>query len=320
MTSYSIMMPFMPTQHEQSLSLAGLVRFGAAERLWHGQSLLADSYHTFNYLAGSGFRMPVGFGVSLMPLRHPFEAAVQAQSLAIATGHSVVAGYGPGAAVFQRSVLGEQYARPLTATREYVSIVRGLLDGNTVEYSGEYYSCRLDLPKLDRPRVDIGLGVLRPRMAQLAGEVADVAICWLAPATYIRDVVVPNLDEGAARVERPRPRVVAVVPTALAADGRDPADLVLAGNGGHLRLPHYQDMLRRSGIDIDTEDQREIAERVLRGRAFVSADAGDMADALGEYAAAGADEIVLNATGICQTEGLSATLRDLEGILEAVAA
>lgn len=320
MTSYSIMMPFMPTQHEQALTLAGLVRFGPAERLWHGQSLLADSYHTFNYLAGSGFRMPVGFGVSLMPLRHPFEAAVQAQSLACATGHSVVAGFGPGAAVFQRSVLGEQYAKPLTATREYVGIVRDLLDGNTVERSGEYYSCRLDLPNLDRPRIDIGLGVLRPKMAQLAGEVADVAICWLTPASYVRDVVVPNLAEGAARAGRSVPRVVVVVPTALAANGRDPVDLVLAGNSGHLRLPHYQDMLRRSGIDIDIDDLRGSAERVLHGHAFVSADSGDIAGALGEYAAAGADEIVLNATGICQMEGLSATLRDLEKILAVVTA
>lgn len=320
MTSYSIMMPFMPTRHEQALSLAGLVRFGAAERLWHGQSLLADSYHTFNYLAGSGLRVPTGFGVSLMPLRHPFEAAIQAQSLACATGHSVVAGYGPGAAVLQESVLGSQYAKPLTATREYVGIVRDLLDGNTVERSGEYYSCRLELPKLDRPRIDIGLGVLRPRMALLAGEVADVAICWLTPSSYIRDVIVPNLAEGAAKAGRPMPRLIAIVPTALAANGRDPVDLVLAGNAGHLRLPHYQDMLRRSGIDIDPDDPRGSAERVLRGRAFLSGDPDEIAAGTAEYVSAGADEVVLNATGICQVEGLSATLEDLEAILGTVTA
>lgn len=214
MTSYSIMMPFMPTHHEQALTLAGLVQFGPAERVWHGQSLLVDSYHTFNYLAGSGFRMPVGFGVRLMPLRHPFEAAVQAQPLACATGHSVVAGFGPSAAVFQRSVLGEQYAMPLTVTRECVGIVRDVLDGNIFDRSGKFFSCRLDLP---------------------------------------------NLEEGAARVGRAMPRVVVVVPTALAANGRDPVDLVLAGNSGHLRLPHYQDMLRRSGIDIDIDDLRAIS-------------------------------------------------------------
>ena len=191
-----------------------------------------------------------------MPFRHPLEAALQARSLAVTTGHPVVAGFGPGAAVLQKSVLGAPYASPLTAVREYLTIVGGLLAGQAVEHQGEYFSCRINMGWQPGPPVELGLGVLRPAMARLAGELADVAITWLTPAGYLRDVIVPALREGARAAGRPVPRLAAIVPVALSAPDRDPADLVLAANSGHLSMPHYQDMLRRSGIEVDPGQPR----------------------------------------------------------------
>lgn len=94
-----------------------------ASRLWQGQSVMIEPHQGFVAAAGGGFRVPTGLGVTLMPLRHPYEAALQARSPAMATGQPVIAGFGPGGRLLQR-----------------------------------------------------WLGVLRPGMAGLAGEVADVAV------------------------------------------------------------------------------------------------------------------------------------------------
>ncbi|MEU6210102.1 LLM class flavin-dependent oxidoreductase [Streptomyces sp. NPDC047023] len=315
MTKYSIMMPFMPTRHEQALPLAALVASGAADRLWQGQALMAEPYQTFTYAAASGFRIPVGTAVTLMPFRHPIEAALQAKSLAVTTGHPVVAGIGPGAAILQKNVLGAPYRSQLGAVREYFTIMGGLLAGREVELRGEYFDCRIGLPSLPGPRVELGAGVLRPKMARLAGEVADVAITWLTPPKYLRDVIVPELRAGAEAAGRPMPRLVAMVPVALTAPDRDPAKLVLAGNTGHLSMPHYQDMLRRSGIDVDQPDPMSVAKAVIEGGAFVHGDISEVRDRLVEYAAVGVDEIALNLTGVCQVEGLPSALEDLRAML-----
>jgi alkanesulfonate monooxygenase SsuD/methylene tetrahydromethanopterin reductase-like flavin-dependent oxidoreductase (luciferase family) len=319
MTRYSIMMPFMPTRPEQVLRLAGLVQYGRPHRLWHGQSLLVEAYQTFAHIAGAGFTIPVGFGVTLMPMRHPFEAALQAQSLAVTTGRSVVAGFGPGAVVFQERVMGAPYRSQLGAVREYVTIVRDLLHDGSARLRGEYFDCRADLPRLERPAIEIGLGVLRPRMAQLAGEVADVAITWLTPVEYLADVVIPALDAGARAADRPRPRVAAVVSVGLDAPGRDPVDVVLAGSTGHLQLPHYQDMLCRAGIEVDPGDLRRSAKEVLAGGAFLWGGPDEVAAGLARYVDAGVDELVLNATGLCQRDGLGAAVQDVQAILDGVA-
>ncbi|MDX2518776.1 LLM class flavin-dependent oxidoreductase [Streptomyces stelliscabiei] len=327
MTSYSVLLPFLPRRPEQILPYAGLVHWSNASRLWQGQSVMIEPHQGFVAAAGAGFRVPTGLGVTLMPLRHPYEAALQARSLAMATGQPVIAGFGPGGRPLQRSLLGEAYRSPLTAAREYLSIVRGLLAGESVDIRGEYFSCRAEMPRYPVPGVEIGLGVLRPGMARLAGEVADVAVTWLTPAHYLRDTVLPAMREGAANAPdakggagRTPPRLTAIVPLALARPDREPAELALASNAAHLQGAHYIDMLRRSGTDVAGDDPAANAKALVDGGAFLSGDPDELVAKLGAFDAAGVDEVVLNLTGVCNLYGPQAALDETKRILAALAA
>ncbi|MFE3473354.1 LLM class flavin-dependent oxidoreductase [Streptomyces bacillaris] len=313
----SFVVPVGGARPHQTLPYAALAQSRQGRVLWTGQNLSGDPHQPFVYAAAAGFAVPTGIGVSLMPLRHPYDAAVQAQAMATATGHPVVAGYGPGSKHFQARLLGAPYASQLGASREYLTILRGLLSGAEVDVGGDFFSFRGALPKATRPRIEAGLGVLRPGMARVAGEVADVAITWLTPAPYIRDVILPALREGAAAADRPTPRVVAMVPVARSAPNRDLTALVLAGNRPHLLLPHYQDMLRRAGIDVDVEGAPADSARALAaGGAFLFGGDSELRDQLGEFAAAGVDEVVLNTAGVHGTEGPRAALHELQALLD----
>ncbi|MBU6532321.1 LLM class flavin-dependent oxidoreductase [Streptomyces mayonensis] len=320
MTAYSVLMPFLPRRPEQLLPYAALVEWTGAHRLWQGQAMLVEPFQGFAAAAGAGFRVPTGTGVTLMPLRHPYEAAHQVRSLAMTTGEPVVAGFGPGSREFQRSLLGTPYARPLTAAREYLTIVRGLLSGGTVDVDGEYFSCHATMVPAVAPRIDLGLGVLRPGMAELAGEVADAAVTWLTPPAYLRDTVRPAMEKGAGKAGRPTPRLTAIVPVALERPDRDPAELVLASNATHIQAPHYVDMLKKAGIDISGEELPAAAKRVLEGDAFVHGDIGTIVEKLAAYREAGVDEIVLNVTGVFNVHGPKAAMEDLKKILASVTA
>ncbi|MEU6481289.1 LLM class flavin-dependent oxidoreductase [Streptomyces sp. NPDC047017] len=319
MTEYSVLMPFLPRRPEQLLPYAALVEWTGARRLWQGQAMNIEPFQGFVSAAGAGFRIPTGLGVTLMPLRHPYEAAHQARSLAMATGEPVVAGFGPGGRSFQASLLGAPYRSPLTAVREYLTVVRELLAGRTVDFQGEYYSCRAGMTPAVAPRVELGLGVLRPAMARLAGEIADVAITWLTPASYLEGTVLPALREGAAAGERPVPRLAAIVPVALARPEREAHEMVLASNSPHMRAPHYIDMLRKAGIDIAGMELPDAARRMVEGGAFAHGDVGDIVARLDEYRKAGVDEIILNLTGVFNAHGAKAAMDDLKTILAAVA-
>ncbi|MEU8960751.1 LLM class flavin-dependent oxidoreductase [Streptomyces sp. NPDC048491] len=318
MTAYSVLIPFLPRRPEQVLPYAALVHWTEARRLWQGQALMIEPHQGFVYAAGAGFRVPVGLGVTLMPLRHPYEAALQARSLAMTTGQPVIAGFGPGGRQLQQSLRGTPYASPLTAAREYLTAVRGLLDGDAVDIKGDYVTCEAALSASPAPPVEVGLGVLRPGMARLAGEVADRAITWLTPAAYLRDTVVPALREGAAAAGRPVPRLTAMVPLALSRSDRPAAELALASNAAHLQGPHYIDMLRRSGVDVADGDPLAKARALVEGDAFLSGDMDELAAKLAAYEAAGVDEIVLNVTGVCNAYGPQVAMEELKKLLGAL--
>lgn len=74
--SVSVLVPFLPRRPEQALPYAGLVQWTHAARLWQGQAQIVEPHQAFVHSAGTGFRVPTGLGVTLIPLRHPYEAAL----------------------------------------------------------------------------------------------------------------------------------------------------------------------------------------------------------------------------------------------------
>lgn len=315
---YSVLMPLVPRRPEQLLPFAALVEWTAAHRLWQGQGMQLEPFQGFAAAAGAGFRVPTGLGVTLMPLRHPFEAVDQIKTLAMTTGESVMAGFGPGGLSFQKSMLGTPYRSQLTAVREYLTIVRDLLTDGKADVKGEYFSCHAQMLQAPSAPIDLGLGVLREGMAQLAGEIADAAITWLTPAVYLRDVVLPAMLHGARTQIRPTPRLTAIVPVALERPDRDVSEFVVSSNGMHMQAPHYIDMLSKAGINIAGLEMKEAGRLMAEQGAFVYGNADQIVEQLGEYREIGVDEIVLNVTGVCNLYGPKAALNDLKTILAAV--
>lgn len=201
----SLFLPFLATRPQQFVPYMALVQQSRACRLWSGQPLQLDACQGFAYAAGKGLRVPVGLAVALAPTRHPFEAALQARGLALTTGQPPVMAFGPGSTDFQRGLLGTPYTRPLAAMREYLCLVRELLEGGPVSHHGEHYTMQGRQGATSHPPVHLGLGVLRGPMASLAGEVADVAVTWLTPPSYLAQELIPRMRESAEHAGR-RPR------------------------------------------------------------------------------------------------------------------
>lgn len=312
---YSVFLPFIPSRAEQVIPFASMVEWTEISRLWTGQSIRIEPHQTFANLAGNGIRIPLGIGVTLMPLRHPFEAAAQASSLARLTAGPLTVGYGPGAKSFQEMMLGSSYASPLTAVREYLTIVRTLLRGKAVDLDGEYFRFQGQLESGPGPKIEVGAGVLRPRMAQLVGAVADTAITWLTPASYIAEVLRPSLEKGAAEAGQRPPRIVSIVPVALERRGRTSAEVALASNAMHLRLPHYVDMLQKAGVRVSGTGDLNDAAALVDGGAFLAGDVDAIREKMGAYRDAGVDEVVLNFTGVYNKSGQDRALKEMMTVL-----
>lgn len=288
-TSLSAFWPFTPFAIDDLARWSELAVNGPYSRLWIGQSAGLDVPTTAAYAAGAGRRFALGIAVNVIPMHNPVTAAQQARAMALALGHDLQLCFSPGDPMVQRAFAGSSYSSPLSATREFLTAMRGLTDAEPVHQNGEYFPMQVRLPGPSlTSKVRLGLGTLRPRMTRLAGEIADTATTWLTPPKYVRDVIVPALTEGAGAAGRVRPRLVVPVHASLCRPGRDPGELAEVAVGTHVRLPHYQAVLAEAG-DAAVSG----TAGALKSGLFLYGSAEDIADRVVAVAEAGADEIAL---------------------------
>jgi hypothetical protein len=87
-------------------------------------------------------------------------------------------------------------------------------------------------------------------MLELAGEIADGVVLWLACPAYIRDVAIPALAKGRARAGKPLEgfEVATAVPLAVTEDRAGTTRIFRDELVRYLSLPYYRTMFRASGF------------------------------------------------------------------------
>jgi alkanesulfonate monooxygenase SsuD/methylene tetrahydromethanopterin reductase-like flavin-dependent oxidoreductase (luciferase family) len=151
-------------------------------------------------------------GIATACSRTPFEMANAAADLDELTGGRAILGLAHGAEMFADTLNGVDISHPLPRIREYIELLRAqwkwLSDGEPFSYEGRFYSAASPamnpwgVRTMVRPRIPIYLSVVRPRMLELTGEVAEGWLGYFCTPRYLADVARPHLETGATRVGR----------------------------------------------------------------------------------------------------------------------
>jgi 5,10-methylenetetrahydromethanopterin reductase len=202
-------------------------------------------------LAVAGSQVPgIELGTAVVPTypRHPAVMAQQALTTALAVGPGRLAlGIGLSHKIVIEDMYGYSFDRPAVHMREYLSVLRPLLDGTPVSVSGSTLTAHIGLSTPRAGRVPVLLAAMAPRMLALASEQADGTILWMTGPATVRDYVVPAITAAASAAGRPGPRVVCSLPVAVTSD----PDAARAGANQELaiygQLPSYRAMLDKEG-------------------------------------------------------------------------
>ena len=177
--------------------------------LWTPESGGYDAFHVCAHRwratvdAHSG-GLTTGIAVSPVALRSPLGLAMGAGTVSAVTGGRFILGIGTGGLhqAAGREAHGAPAVSPIALMRDYLTVLRGLLDGERVTHHGPAVAVRgLRLDVDPPPRTPVYLGALGPQMLRLAGELADgVALNWCTAeqVAWSRD----RIAEGAARAGR----------------------------------------------------------------------------------------------------------------------
>ena len=223
------------------------------ESLWVTHGIGRDALQV---LAAYGNVAPhAGLGSGVIPIypRHPVLLAQEALTLSDVSGGRLRLGIGVSHRPMMEGALGLDMGRPLEVTREYVTVLRAALTGK-VQHQGARYrvNWQSGLPRVPAAP-PILLAGLAPRMLELAGEIADGVVLWLAAPAYVREQAVPAIRRGRERAGKPLQgfEIVAAVPAALTADRAAATALFCVELTRYLALPFYRAMLEQSGFGAE---------------------------------------------------------------------
>jgi F420-dependent oxidoreductase-like protein len=253
-----------------------------AERLgyasvWTAESWGSDAFTPLTWIAARTSRIGLGTAVAQMAARPPTTAAMHALTLDHLSGGRMLLGLGLSGPQVVEGWYGRPFpASPLTATREYVDVVRQVLRrAGPVELDGRFHAhpyrgpdgtglgkplkpithpLRADLPVL--------LGAEGPRNVAQTARIADgwLPLYWSPSRPDAYGPAVAELPEGFRVAPMAQVRVCDDV-----AEGLLPVKAMLGfyiGGMGHARRNFHADLMARMGYE---EEARRIQALFLAG-------------------------------------------------------
>lgn len=197
----------------------------------------------------------IELGTAVVPTypRHPTVMAQQALTVQDAADNRLALGIGLSHKFVIENSLGLDYSRPIPHTRDYLTILNGLLAGDVVKHAGEEYQVNTQISVAGVRKPPVLVAALGPAMLRLSGRLADGTITWMGGLDYLRDLAIPTMSGAAEKAGRPAPRFIAMVPVLLSDDAEAGRDVINQTFEMYGRIPSYRATLDRGGASLPSD-------------------------------------------------------------------
>ncbi|PWV70637.1 F420-dependent oxidoreductase-like protein [Nocardia neocaledoniensis] len=262
------------------------------QSVWLGQTFSHDALLVAAIVGREVPGIEVGTSVVPVPGRHPLLVASQAQTAQAATGGRFTLGLGLGARELSERAFGGTFDRPATRMREFLTALRSILDTGEVDFHGETVTAAAPMPAAvagAKPTVPVLVAAMGPQALRATGELADGTLPFLVGPDALAEHIVEPLRAAAKSADRPRPRVVALVPGVVTSDLTAARTAAEANTAFYDTIPSYQRVIALSGVD-------RAADLVVLG------DEETVAARVADYFAAGATDVVFSQTDLTTPE------------------
>jgi probable F420-dependent oxidoreductase len=291
-------------------------RLGYSE-LWIGEMATYDAFAFATAAANVTQQIRLTVGPLAVSVRTPMTMAMGVASVADLTGRQVQLAIGASSKVVVEEWHGRRHERTARHMEETAQIVRGLLRGEKVEFSGQLASCDGYRLRVDPVEGPLTMAAFSPAAVRAAARQADrMLLNMVTPESLSR--LKSQLQDAAAGCGRPTPKLA--VWLTLAVDPlREAIDQLLRATVPYLAAPGYAEMISEAGFSELVEFARtrphpkELLARApdeLVSKIGLLGSESDIRGRLQQYVAAGADEVCL----VPATAGDPAGLRSLSAL------
>ena len=276
----SIMAGYSPATMQIDMDLILEAESLGYDCVWTAEAYGSDAVSPAAWILALTKRIKAGTAIMQMSARAPAMTAMTAMTLHGLSGGRFVLGLGPSGPQVIEGWYGVPYGKPLTRTREYISIIRDILKREgPLTHQGEHYSIPNTGPGTTGqgkalksilhgdPTMKIFTASISPNGLRCSGEVADgVFPLWMNPERF--DLLEEHLNAGFAKAGGGKSLAdftVAPAVTVIPGDDVDqcriPVKSMVAlyvGGMGSRKKNFYNDYAVRMGFEAEAKQIQDL--------------------------------------------------------------
>jgi probable F420-dependent oxidoreductase, MSMEG_2256 family len=229
------------------------IGFGA---LWT-QETQHDPFLPCTLIAEHTVRLNFGTAVAVSFARSPANIAYTAWDLAAQSGGRFILGLGTQVKAHIERRFGQPWPESVTGKlREQIQVIRAFWDcwqnGTKLNYRGEFYKITLMSPffnpgPIEHPNIPIYIAGVNTGLAKLAGGLCEgFHVHPFHSVRYLKEVILPAIEEGAAR-ERRNKKDVSVLANAFVATTMVETNFARAQISFYASTPSYRPVMDLHG-------------------------------------------------------------------------
>ncbi len=237
--------------------------------IWIPQVGSVDTMTVFTAAALQTQQIRFNLGIVPIYTRHPLVLAQQVVAFNEVAPGRLRLGIGSSNQGLM-GMYGINIHKPLSYLREYMSVLRTVLETGHVDYEGHFFQVHYHWVDDRIVNVPLMISALGEKAFETAGEIADAALPWLAPIPYLLDKALPALKKGAQSRQRPAPPIIASVLVALSEDTQAVQREAFKQIAVYLDVPYFPRLFAAAGVPLGSNGEgmeRLISTLVVQGSA-----------------------------------------------------
>jgi 5,10-methylenetetrahydromethanopterin reductase len=281
------------------------------DSVWMNEDIGHDSLALLSAISTITSKVELGTAIVNTYTRTALQIAMAAATLDELSGGRAVLGLSVGRQPWNGPGHGIPMEAPIARLREYVEFIRKALRGQPFTHEGRFFSgvdTRLGFRPV-RPDLPIYVAGVRPRLIELAGQIADGLMLNIVGPDYIADFVAEHFLDSARRAGR-NPDDLEIMAIATCCVAEQPAEALARARNIFVhrlessprakllatqRSQHHEELLALK--DLIDRGERERAEReaseALVRTIIVAGSPEDVRRGIDRYFAAGCTRVVL---------------------------
>ena len=176
---------------EQVLACSRKLNELKPDTVWIPETWGMENFSMLSMASKENSFAKIGSSIVNIYSRSPSLIAMGAATVDTISNKRLVLGLGTSSQPLVEDFHGDKFEKPLKRMKEYVEIIRLILTGKRINYSGEIFSLK-DFSLLIKPprnTIPIYLAAVNQKMVELAWEIADGVIFYLRPKNEIKSTL-----------------------------------------------------------------------------------------------------------------------------------